>query len=113
MAITTNKFNADELVLADVVQQGWHLAKIKSSTFKDAQDELINIRAMADWARTQLGGMYGHMEAPWFDREEGVWFGIKLSRSLELDLNCQFIMAFKNADDFLMYKLQWASHLKK
>lgn len=113
MAITNVNYNKDEIILSKLIQDNWHIAKIDTSTFATSEDVLIGIRAMADWAHTQLGVMYGHMTSPWFDPESGVWFGIKLGRSLELDLGCQFIMAFKDADDFLMYKLKWQSHLTK
>jgi hypothetical protein len=102
MAITREtQYNKDEIVLSKLIQDNWHIAKINAMSFDTSQDVLIGIRSM-----------YGNMTSPWYDPESGVWFGIKLGRALELELGCQFIMAFKNADDFLMYKLRWQSHLK-
>jgi hypothetical protein len=99
--------NNEEKCLLKVLDEKWHIVRINESVYATAKDELVEVRNIAEWAQNNIGAMLGHQQAPWFDPDEGWWFGIRLSRQFQLDLNCKYVLAFKNPDDFLMFKLQW------
>jgi hypothetical protein len=103
-----NSYMNAEQTFHKLLHENWQSVLVIRNHFPDSKSELKETQTWGEWCRQNVGSMYGAYDySNMWGPEDGQWFACKTSEEVQSTTGILYALAFKKAEDLMMFKLKF------